>query len=118
MAKNYTWEKFKFKVKEGYYKTCDGAKKVVTVVKENPEIRNALIGLGTTLGYGIVRSQVKSYKHKKEREEQDSRTWDPRIGMYYYHKPLKPEQKFEYTRRYKAGENGAEILRDMGVRFW
>lgn len=119
MAKNYTWEKFKFKVKEGYYKVCDGAKKVATVVKENPEARNALIGLGTTIGYGVVRSQVKSYKRKKELELMEDHIYDRRAGCYYhFRKPLTAKQKLEYTTRFSNGENGAEILRDMGVKFW
>ena len=119
MAKNYILENIKFKVKEGYYKTVDGVKHINAFLKENTEIRNTLIAIGMGLGTGIVRASVKSHKNKLEFEERETRIWDPRAGMYYnLHKPLKPAQKLAYTTRYNTGENGAEILRDMGVKFY
>lgn len=119
MAKSYILENIKFKVKEGYYKTVDGVKHFNAFLKENPEVRNTLITMAIGFGTGFAGNKLKAHKKKIEFEERETRIWDPRIGMYYnLHKPLKPAQKLAYTTRYNAGENGAEILRDMGVKFY
>lgn len=119
MARNYTLEKIKFKVKEGYYKTVDYAKRANTFLKENPEVRNTLIAMGMGFGTGVVRTSIKAHKNRIELNERETRIWDPRMGMYYnLRKPMSPAQKLEYTRRFSAGENGAEILRDIGVKFF
>ena len=119
MAKNYSWETIKFKAKEGWYKACDSARKAHTFLKENPEARNALIAIGVSIGTGVVRGSVKAHKHKQEIAEQEDHIWDPRAGVYYrLRKPLTAAQKLEYTTRYSNKENGAEILKDMGVKFY
>ena len=119
MARNYTLEKIKFKAKEGYYKAVDGVKRANTFLKENPEVRNTLVTMTIGFGTGFAGNRLRAHKKKLELEERETRIWDPRMGMYYnLQRPLKPAQKLEYTRRFSAGENGAEILRDIGVKFY
>lgn len=113
--KKENWDKNKDERRYKYERIRDGLK---IWAYENPaDAAAAILGGITLVGGGAMKvaSDV-SKKRKKKQEwlEEECRQWDPRTGTYLYtKKPMTNNQKLALSQRMKAGEQKAEILRDM-----
>ena len=113
--KKENWDKRKEERRYKYERIRDGLK---IWAYENPaDAAAAILGGITLVGGGAMKvaSDV-SKKRKKKQEwlEEECRQWDPRTGTYLYtKKPMTNNQKLALSQRMKAGEQKAEILRDM-----
>ena len=113
--KKENWDKRKEERRYKYERIRDGLK---IWAYENPaDAAAAILGGITLVGGGAMKvASDASKKRKKKQEwlEEECRQWDPRTGTYLYiKKPMTNNQKLALSQRMKAGEQKAEILRDM-----
>ena len=85
-------------------------------VKDNKEIVLVVVpvvGAAVTASVKGISKAVNNHRAEKIKTEY---IYDPKLGFYWPTKrPLTGAEKMEYSRRYKDGENGGEILRQMKI---
>ena len=110
---NYSWLKFKCRVKLGIEKTKEKAKSVVDWCAKNPAAASAIAATAVT-GFKTIHKAVDKHNEDVERRR---RIWDPREGRYVWlNRDITPREDIEIRRRYRDGESYGEILNDMGLR--
>lgn len=85
-------------------------------VKENKELVAITLPVASTAIFGSVKLIGRAVNNHKAEVIKNQYIYDPRLGIYWPTKrALSGAEKLEYSRRYKEGEVGGEILRQMKI---
>ena len=85
-------------------------------VKDNKETVAIVLPMATTVIFGSIKLVGKAVNNHKAEVIKNQYVYDPRLGIYWPTKrALSGAEKLEYSRRYKEGEVGGEILRQMNI---
>lgn len=110
--------KVKEKLSSGWEKAKETGKKTLTWVKENKELVVPAATAIVALGGEVYKTHNRRMRIKNDRDERNSRIYDPHTGRYHYLKrPMKSSEEREFNRRIKmldeTGETYYDILDDM-----